>query len=174
MKEIEVKILDIDVEDIRNKLLTLGAEKIFDGEVHAFAFDLPNNNFHENGSFVRVRKVGDKAELCFKGKKEDSQFKSQEEIEVNVSEFMTTVKILENIGLKKFHDGKKHRESYKIENTRFEIDNWEKVDPFLEIEAPTEEIVKEYVEKLGFTMEQAVNWSYLEIEKHYDKNGQEN
>ena len=172
MQEIEVKILDIDEEKIINQLVTLGAKKIFEGEIHALAFDFPDKRLDNEDSFVRVRTVGDKVELCFKGEKKDSQFKSREEIEVSVSGFKDTIQILEKIGLKKYHEGKKHRQSYKFEDARFEIDSWENIPPFLEIEAKTEEKVKEFVERLGYTMDQTSNWGYLTIEEHY-KNKQE-
>ena len=173
MREIEVKILEIDVVEIRKKLLDMGAEKIFDGEVHAIAFDFPDERLHKDGGFVRVRRVGDKVEFCYKGKKEDSEFKTREEIEVNTSGFKDTIKILEKIGLAQYHEAIKNRESYKIGNVRFEIDSWENIPHFLEIEAPTEEQVKEYVERLGFTMKQTNNWGYLAIEKYY-QNEQKN
>jgi adenylate cyclase, class 2 len=170
MKEIEVKILDIDLEEVRKNLLDLGAEKVFDGEIHALAFDHPDMRLDQKDSFIRVRKVGETLELCFKGPNRGSVFKSREEIEVNTSNFADTIEILERSGLKKIHEGKKHRESYTIGKVRFEIDNWKKIPHFLEIEAPTAEEVKEYVEKLGFTMEQTTGWGYLEVEEHYNKN----
>ncbi len=173
MQEIEVKILDIDQEEVIKSLIDLGAEKIFDGEVHSIAFDFPDHRLDKKDSFVRVRKVGSQVELCFKGENTHSTFKSREEIEVNVSGFNDTIKILEKIGLEKFHEGTKHRQSYKFEDVRFEIDTWENIPPFLEIEAKTEEKVKEFVERLGFTMKQTNNWSYLDIEEHY-KNEQKN
>ncbi len=173
MREIEVKILNINVEEIRKKLLELGATKVFEGEVHAIAFDFPDSRLDQQDCFVRLRKVGDKTELCFKGEKADSKFKSREEIEVNVSEFDETIKILEKIGLKRFHEGRKNRISYKFEGATFELDSWENIPTFLEIEAKTEEEVESFVNKLGFTMEQTNNWSYLDIEEHY-KNEQKN
>jgi len=167
MKEIEIKILNIDVEEIRNKLLDLGAEKIFDGEVHALTYDFPEEKLENNDEFLRVRTVGDKTEFCFKGKKEDSQFKTREEIQVTTSDFNETCNILERLGLKKFHDKTKIRESYKLGKVSFEIDTYPEFPTFLEIEAPTEEEVKEYVEKLGYTMEQTTNLgSYQLIEKY--------
>jgi adenylate cyclase, class 2 len=167
MKEIEVKIMDIDLEEIRQKLSNLGAEKVFAGEIHAIAFDHPDLRLDKEDSFVRVRKVGETVELCYKGRNESSQYKSREEIEVKTNNFEDTIIILERMGLKKFHEGKKNRESYTIGKVRFEIDNWKDIPHFLEIEAPTEKEVKDYVEKLGFTMDQTNNWSYLDIEKHY-------
>ena len=96
-----------------------------------------------------------------------SKIKTQEEIEVNTNNFADTLEILERGGLVKSHEGKKNRESYTIGKVRFEIDNWKNIPHFLEIEAPTTEEVKKYVEKLGFTMDQTTNWSYVDIEKHY-------
>ncbi|MBT6775090.1 class IV adenylate cyclase [Candidatus Woesearchaeota archaeon] len=168
MKEIEVKIMDIDLEEVRKKLLDLGAEKVFDGEVHAIGFDHPDMRLDKKDSFIRVRTVGKTTELCFKGPNRGSVFKSREEIEVNTNNFADTLEILERGGLIRIHESKKNRESYTIGKVRFEIDNWKDIPHFLEIEAPTAEEVKEYVEKLDFTMEQTNNWSYVDIEKHYE------
>ena len=68
MKEIEIKILDINPEKIRKKLLELGAEKVFDGEVHVISFDLPDERLNKAGQHLRVRKVGKQVELCLKCK----------------------------------------------------------------------------------------------------------
>jgi len=170
MKEIEVKILDINVQEVRRKLLDLGAEKVFDGEVHFIVFDFPNETLRKEFKHLRVRKVGNQTELCLKEKGENSKFKTQIETEVTTSNFEDTLSIFQKIGLKIFHDRRKHRESYKFKNIKFEIDNWEGVPPFLEIEATTEEDVQEYVEKLGFTMEQASDMNGFQVNKHY-KNG---
>jgi adenylate cyclase, class 2 len=169
MQEIEVKILDINLEEIRKKLLVLGAEKVFDGKIHAMAFDFPDMRLDKEDSFIRVRKVGEQIELCFKGKKEEkSKFKIREEIEVNVSAFKDTIEILEKIGLKKYNEGKKNRESYKLNNVRFEIDSWGNIPHFIEIEAKTEEEIEKNVKMLGYTMEQTNTWTYLDIERHYN------
>ena len=40
MKEIEVKILEIDVASIKKKLDSLGAKKVFEGELTASYYDL--------------------------------------------------------------------------------------------------------------------------------------
>jgi adenylate cyclase, class 2 len=170
MQEIEVKILEIDVEAVRKKLLALGAKKIFDGEVHATLLDFPDKRMIKADQFVRVRKVGDQTELCYKGAKEaNKQFKSREEIEVNTSDFDTTLTLLKKIGLKEFHEGRKHRESYKINYVRFEIDSWVNIPPFLEIESTNEDKIKEYVEKLGYTMQDTTTISFHEIEEMYKK-----
>ncbi len=170
MREIEIKILNINVEEIRNKLINLGAEKIFDGEVNSTILDFPDRRLLAEDKFVRVRKVGNQAELCYKGAKEkDSKFKSREEIEVNTSDFEITLNLLKKIGLKQFHEGRKHRESYKIDNVRFEIDSFDEIPTFLEIESSDKEKIKEYVEKLDYTMQDTTTISFHEIERMYEK-----
>lgn len=169
MKEIEVKILEIDEEEVKKRLLDLGAEKTFEGEIEVYRIDFDDDRLDKSGEFLRVRKVGDQTELCFKGKKEESRFKVREEIEVNTSCLPTTIKIFEKLGFKNIFDGKKLRTSYKLEDVKFEIDKYPEIPVFLEIEAPTEEDVKEYVQKLGYTMEQTTNMSGFELGRHYKK-----
>ena len=169
MREIEVKILEINVEEIRKKLLDLGAEKVFEGEIQMTSYDFPDNRLEKKGEFIRLRKLGEKVELCHKGKKEDSHLKVREEIEITVNDFKDTVKILENIGLVKYYEGNKKRESYKLGKISFEIDFYPLIPPFLEIEAPSEEEVEKYVEKLGYTMKQTTNLSGYRLEKDYNE-----
>ena len=167
MKEIEIKILELNPEEIRNKLTNLGAEKVFDGRVHAIHFDVPDERLRKAGETLRIRKVDDQVELCFKGKNISGKFKTKEEIEVTTSNFDDTIKIFEKLGFERFYEGKKRRESYKLGNIRFEIDTYPNMPTFLEIEAPTEEEVVEYVQKLGYTMDQTSNLTALELEKYY-------
>ena len=170
MKEIEVKILDINVEDIRKKLLDLGAEKVFEGEVEMYRFDYPDDRLNKEDSFLRIRKMGEQVELCFKGKKEGTQFKMREEIEVTTSGLNDTLLIFEKLGLKKIFDGKKLRESYTLGDVRFELDTYPGVPTFVAVEAPTEEEVITHVEKLGYSMNQTTTLSGFEVEREYKKN----
>jgi len=167
MREIEVKILEINPEEIRKKLEDLGAEKVFDGELDTILFDFPDKRLGKNDSHFRVRKVGDKVEICFKGKNESSQFKTKEEIEVNTSDFKDTVKIFEKLGFIRVYEGKRRRESYKLKEISFEIDYYSTMPAWLEVEAPTEEKIVEYVAKLGFTMDQTTNLNARDLEKMY-------
>ncbi len=169
MKEIEVKILDINVGEVRKKLQNLKAEKIFDGEIKMVCFDYPTEDLKKEGKTLRVRKVGEQVELCFKGKKENSKLKVREEIETTTESFEDTVTIFDKLGFKRFYEGTKKRESYKLKNARFEIDTFPDIPTFVEIEAQTEKEVQEAVESLGYTMEQTTNKSAREIKKQYGK-----
>lgn len=87
--------------------------------------------------------------------------------EVNVSDFEKTLQILEKLGFKKAYQGQKHRQSFQLGKIKFEIDTWQDIPTYLEIEAPTEKDVKAYVEKLGFTMSQTTTMNMMQLEEYY-------
>ncbi|MBU0470431.1 MAG: class IV adenylate cyclase [Nanoarchaeota archaeon] len=169
MKEIEVKILDIDVPELIRKLQELGAEKVFEGEITAVFFDFPSDQLEKEGKSLRVRKLGEKVELCLKGKKEKSRFKVREELEVTTNNFEDTLAIFEKLRFKKRFEGRKRRESYQLNKIKIEIDTYPGIPTFFEVEAPSEEEVVETVKKLGFTEEQMSNISVKELFRIYNK-----
>ena len=63
----------------------------------------------------------------------------------------------------------KKRISYVLGDIRFEIDTYEGIPTFLEIEAPSEEILEEMVLKLGFSMKDTKPWNGKKVWKHYGK-----
>ena len=166
MQEIEVKILEVDVSKVREQLIALGSEKVFAGEVYAVSLD-SEERLKKEGSFIRLRKLGDKIELCFKGPKQDSKFKIREEIQITSNNFDYTLELFKRLGFAITSETKKHRESYTYSGVNFEIDTYPGLPSFLEIEAPTEEEVKKYVETLGFNMEQATNMSGKDVVEYY-------
>lgn len=168
MKEIEVKILEIDVDEIRDKLKKLGAKKTFDGEMHTIVFDTPDEKLKKKGLFLRLRQEGNNVHFCFKGKKYPTKkFKVREEIELTVSSIKNMTSILEKLGFVKKFEYAKHREQYKWGKISFDIDTYRNIPTFLEIEAPTEKEVEKAVEALRYTIKDTTNASASELfEKH--------
>jgi len=170
MKEVEVKILNINPEEIRNRLLGLGAEKIFKGPVSTTLFDFPGRLLKKNGGHLRMRRAGKKAELTYKGGKESKQFKKRHEIGTAVEDYDSMSEILKKLGLKEIKSYSKIRESYRLRDMRFDIDIYPKssgVPPLVEVES-TEEGVKEGVSLLGFQMKDtstASIWDLLDYAK---------
>ncbi len=167
MKEIEVKILEVNPAEIRKKLKALGAQKFFDGEVHAIYLDTPDKSIKKSDMVLRVRTAGDRVELCVKGKREKSVFKKSEEIEVTTSSFKDTLAILEMLGFHPWHESRRRRECYRLNNIKFDMDHYKTMPSFLEVEAPTEKEVETYVKKLGFTMKQTTNMTAHGVEEYY-------
>ncbi len=169
MKEIEVKILEIDVNKVRDKLSQMGAEKTYDGEIYTAFLEHPDGKFREKGNTLRIRKIGNRVELCLKGAQEQSSFKIREETEVIVSSFEGAIKLFQSLGFRISQETGKRRESYRIGSTKFDIDAYPDIPTFLEIEAPTEKEILRAMEKLGYRREEANNWSYGELKDYYQK-----
>lgn len=170
MNEIELKVLDIDIETTINKLYSLGAQRTFAGEVQAVTFDFPKP-LDKNGRILRVRKLGDSVELCYKGKvsEKEQKVKVREEIEVTTNSFENTIKLFEALGFQVSSEGEKYRESYVLGEVKFDIDVVPNLPPFLEIEAPTKKQIIEYVAKLGFSMDQTSILSARQLQKYYQE-----
>ncbi len=172
MKEIEVKILEVDGEEIEKRLLELGAKKTLDGEIDAVFFDTPDFRLKNEKSILRLRTYGSKVFLTYKKAVSNKNVKVRDEYETEVSDFETTQNILKRIGLvPRDVEGvtRKHRVSYQLEKTHFELDKYddEKIPLLLEIEAPEEETVYEYAKKLGFEKKNCNAWTASKVIKHY-------
>ena len=168
MKEVEGKILEINKEEMIAKLLELGAEKVFEGELVSNLYDFNDDSIKKSHTLLRLRKKGEKNILTFKKSLSKDKVKIEEEIETEVKDFDIVNKIFEEIGLRVRRAGKKKRTSYKLTDTRFEIDEpSEGIPTYLEIEAPDEETIFEYAKKLGIEKEKVLNWRGGEVLKHY-------
>jgi adenylate cyclase class 2 len=155
MQENEVKFLNIDPDEIENRLREIGAEKIFDKIYKRRVFDYPDLRLNEKGAYLRLRDEGDKITFTFKqrlgikGNDGKSNDDGMEEIEVEVSDFEKTAEIILKMGLiEKFYE-ENRRVRYKLRNIEFDIDFWPLLEPYLEIEAPSWKEVDEGIELLG-------------------------
>lgn len=166
MNETEVKILEINKEEIIAKLESLGAEKVFDGVVDSIFFDFPDNRIYNNKTLLRLRKEGN-IKLTFKKKISKDEVKIMDETEIIVDDFKTTKKILLNLGLSEVKKTEKKRISYKLKDVRFEIDTYPGIPTYLEIETEDVELLKEYVKKIGFSMKNTCSLSTIELMEHY-------
>ena len=164
MKEIEVKILEIDVDSVIKKLESLGAVKEGEFDIEASHYD-----FDKEGVSLRLRKIGEKVEFTSKKKIDSDRYKIRDEFQVEVDDFDKMDSLLKSIGLGDKIDLHKKRISYVLVDVRFEIDTYDGIPTFLEIEAPSEEELEETVEMLGFSMSDAKPWSWKKVLKHYGK-----
>ena len=171
MKEIEAKILQVNREKIEGSLASLGARKIFDGEIQTFFFDFKDNSIVKAKNVLRLRKEQDRAELTYKKVNVTQAAKVAEEYSVEISDLETTKKILQNIGLQVTEDMQKHRVSYLLDHARFDIDRYIEryafIPEFLEIEAENEDAIHRYAGLLGFKPEECLPLSTTELIKHY-------
>lgn len=160
--ETEVKFFITDLAMLREKLISLGAlsgGNIFETNIR---FEDKDKNFIKNKSLLRLRKDS-KTTLTFKSPAPDadSRFKMLRELEVEVSDFSTAIRILESLGFIQEQIYEKWREKLVLGNTYFCIDKMPYGD-FLEIEGNKGEII-EYASLLGLDWEERILFNYLEL-----------
>ena len=171
MEEIEVKFLNVDPASIENKLMAIGAERMFEKLYRRRIFDYPDLRLHKKGAWIRLRDEGEKITLTYKerigmktfdGKTNDD---SMEEIEVNVNNFDKTDELLNKAGfIEKFYQENK-RIRYQLNNIEFDIDFWPQLEPYLEIEAPSWEKIDEAIKLLELNPEDKRIFSTTQIYK---------
>lgn len=185
MLEKEIKILDINVEEVEKKLLELWAEKTFEGFIHDVYYDFPDDKddwslkMEDNKRLFRVRKKWDVHQYTIKRKRNKANeggeewVKIADEWEREISDVESFKKVLEKYGMKETREKKKYRTSYSIWKFEFDIDDyylWDDrhtIPPLLEIEAETSEELKEWVVKLWLQDKQIEKWWSRKLFAHY-------
>lgn len=175
MEEIEVKFLNIDKEKIKQVLLNLGATLVGEFDYRLKPYDFPDLRLSkERNAWIRLRDEGNKVTLSYKERLGvgENPLKDQgmKEIEVEVSDFDQTSKILEEIGLvpKVYEERKRTR--YILDGIECDIDEWPLIPPYIELEGDTIEAIKEISDKLGFKWEDHVVCSALQVLHNYGVN----
>ncbi len=162
--EYECRILDIEVEEIRKKLESIGAKKVKERSMRRYVYDIDPNR---KGFWIRLRDNGEKITLTLK-EKVSNEIDGTKEMEVTVDDFEKTNTILNRLGFiaKAYQENK--RISFVYEDVEIEIDFWPKIPPYVEIEADSAEKVKKVVKLLGFRMPDT---TYISIPEVYQKYG---
>ncbi len=157
MREIEVKVLEVDRKSVEAKLRKLGAKKVFDDDIEAIFFDFKDGSIRNAKNTLRLRREGKKVKIAFKKFLPHEKVKVREEVEVEVSDFDEMKRILGFLGLMPKLSMKKHRISYKVDGVLFEFDKYfrkyDYVPEFMEIEAKDAKTIYKYAEKIGFRRE---------------------
>lgn len=173
MKEIEVKVLGIDIEKTKKDVIELGGNLIKKEYQENFYYKLPDN-MNETKGYIRIRKIHNlldnshKTVLCVKKLLFQGKFRSCDEHEFEVSNFQECKLFLDSIKLSYLKQENKLRESYLIGNTLIEFDTWDKdvfPYPYIEIEAQCEKDIFDLLDKLKIDKSLATSKSLEEIKK---------
>jgi len=172
MKEVEVKIIEIDRETVEDKLRSLGAKKTLDDDVETLFFDFPDNSISKAKNLLRLRRVGIETTLTFKKFVENGLAKVRVEHEVSVSDLEATISIMESLGLITTLRMEKHRTSYALKNgVAVEIDKYAGqyayIPTLLEIEGADTPTIHEQAKLLGFEPEQCKSWTTFDLIDYY-------
>jgi adenylate cyclase, class 2 len=162
MLEVEVKAPC--PQDVRQVLMSLGARKLKTESQTDTYFNSPLHDFSKTDEALRVRKVGKKHFLTYKGPKLDSETKMREEIEFPVDSRICEV--LEKLGFREVAVVRKRREIFSFRNLVVCLDSVEGLGDFIEIEGCDPKDKKKIfslLRKLGVDRDSCTRLSYLEL-----------
>jgi len=152
--EIEAKFVNVDHDDIRTRLTAIGA--ILEQPMRLMKrVVIEDAAMKANNSFVRIRDQGDKITLTYKQFDELSATGAKE-IEVVVSNFEDTVSLFAAAGLPHGSYQETKRETWKLGSTEIVLDIWPWLNPYIEIEGESEEIIKDVAAQLKLQWTDAV------------------
>ena len=152
--EIEVKFLDINIAEMREKLKDAGAQLEQPMRLMKRALiETPETNARH--AYLRIRNEGDKITATFKQFTENSLTGAKER-EIVVSDFDETIAIFAEFGLHYHTFQESKRETWRCGDVEVVIDEWPWINPYIEIEGDSEKAVKQAAKELGFTWSDAV------------------
>lgn len=174
MKEIEIKIIEIDRKKVEGVLATLGASKTFDGNVESWFLDFPDDRITRAKNLLRLRRFGDKTKLTFKRFEESESAKVRHEYEVLISDFETMCRILESLGLNSTLRMEKHRTSYVLrDGVNVDIDRYSgefsHIPELMEIEGADISTIYEHAKLLGYEPNDCKFWDTFNLIDHYSE-----
>jgi adenylate cyclase class 2 len=166
--EYEATFLDINKEEIKEKLESAGAKLVKPEFMQKrVVFNLPAG--HEKAhAWLRVRDEQDKITMSYK-ETGTSKIDDQKEICLEINDFKTGEEFLKSIGCEKKSYQETKREIWELDGVEICIDEWPFLEPFVEVEGKSEKEVKAVSEKIGFDYSKAWFCATGEIySKKYD------
>jgi len=155
-KEHEIKVLDVDIENLTKKLEEIGAKKVYDDARTIMALDTKDKHFlkHED----KLIRVTDEGSVKVTMHVHQSQPDIKEGIKFKTSRLKETIDFFQEMGLDPISKVRAPRVSYELGQIDFDIDSFPAIPPFLEIDI-------EHVEEEGYTVESLLKRLGLENNK---------
>lgn len=150
--EYEVRVLEINRDEMIKKLESYGATKVKEGLQRRYVYDFYPVQKHK---YIRVRTDGKKTTLSIKHCTKDT-IDGTKELEMEVSDFETANLILNELGYTPKGFQENERIEYVLDEIIFDIDRWPLIPKFMEIEGPNEEAVLNMVDRLQIPRESLI------------------
>jgi len=177
-KEKEYKILDVDKEELKSRLEDMEwVKKTFEWHVTDTYYDFPDNRLSdswedgEQKSSFRIRQkegIDGKVRYYYTVKRKDKDSSNmtwirdcwEEEFEITQTDVHHIQNILRNFGMHEYKAKTKYRTSYedRKNNVKFDIDEYDGMEPLLEIEAESIKEMQRYEELLWVVENEKFSW----------------
>ena len=132
--EVEIKAQCYDKNSFIEKVTGAGAVHVETREEIDTYFNHSQKNFAETDEALRLRKIGDKTYITYKGPKVSTKSKTRLEEESIVESFDSVKKILLLLGFTEYGEVVKTRMVYNYSGIEICIDTIEKLGDFIELE----------------------------------------
>lgn len=142
--EYEVRVLEINKEKLEKRLKELGANKVADYNYKRRVYNFHPETPHK---WIRLRTDGNKTTLTIK-KLESLEIDGTKEMEIEVSSFEETDKMLNELGYKSHTYQENKRTQYVLDGVEIDIDTWPYIPTYVEIEGKSVNDVEKLIDKL--------------------------
>ncbi len=151
--EIEAKFLNVNHDEIRERLRIAGAE--LEQPMRLMRRAVFHGAHLGDGAYVRVRDEGDRVTITYKHFHDPGSIHGVEELETTVGDFEIAVGIVGKTGLEQSSYQETKRETWQLDDVEIVLDEWPWAPPYIEIEGPSEDAVRAAAERLGFDWQDA-------------------
>lgn len=147
--EYEVRVLEIDVSKVKEKLESVGAKFQWDHLQKRYVYDfIPKIE----GKWIRLRTNGYQTTITIKNLV-SSQIDGTQELEITVDDFEKAHLLLNELGFIAKGYQENRRCQYILDGVEIDIDSWPLIPTYLEIEGKSEEDVYRILDKLEISKE---------------------
>lgn len=176
MKEFETKIVNIEPDEIREKMKSIGAGLVKKENQVNKIFDFEDKRLLSSKGYARIRVVEDLLEgrnhyyMTTKRIISQEKFKVMEENEIEISDHVEGENIFKALGLVEYSSISRYRESYRYKDALIEIDINDRAFfpvPYIEIETASEPELEEIVELLGYEMKDTTSKTIYQLIEDY-------
>lgn len=162
--EIEIKFPDANHAAVRKALKMLGARQTApDRLMKRVVIHTPEMSIKD--AFVRIRDEGDKVTITYKQFDSDT-IDGAKEYETTVGSFDEAINIFSAAGLAYDTYQESRRETWELDGVEVMLDEWPWLQPYIEIEGPSEARVRAVAQQLGFSWDNGLFGGVANLYRH--------
>ncbi|UCF17004.1 MAG: class IV adenylate cyclase [Phycisphaerales bacterium] len=165
--EIEAKLKVDSLAEVEQKLPELGAEFVAEQLQTDIFLDDGEDTLIANDRCLRIRRqvIGqsERCFLCYKGGRQESEFKKRQEIETEIKDFRSMLKLLSALGYEEKLDVEKKRRLWRLGGCEVALDELPLLGNFVEIEGPDVKRIADVQASLGLVALPAIAESYAQM-----------
>ncbi|HHV46855.1 MAG TPA: class IV adenylate cyclase [Tissierellia bacterium] len=177
--EIEVKVLNVNLDEMEEKLKRIGARLVSEEYQINTIIDREDKFIEKRlNSYLRIREtrnlITGKKEIELTLKKNISKGKSRQNIEITtrIDNKEAMLEILKYLQYEAVKEGYKNRKTYIYDDIRFDLDRWDKDTypyEYMEIEVKKEEDLDKAIDLLDISRENISTKSIMELREELDR-----